>query len=143
MSGILVLLLRAVMAICLFAFVGFVIYIIWKDLRQLAAVAAGVMIPDLILEAEGQSEPYQFLVKTSEAIIGRDPSCDVFLDESTLSARHARLSFHHAQWWLEDLHSTNGSLLNDQPVLQPTVLDDGDRIKCGSISMIVHFKSTP
>jgi pSer/pThr/pTyr-binding forkhead associated (FHA) protein len=36
---------------------------------------------------------------------------------------------------LEDLNSTNGTMLNDQPVRQSAVLDSGDRITCGSFEL--------
>jgi len=143
LSGILVFLLRGMMAICLFAFVGFVIYVVWKDLRQQATAASRVKIPNLNLEVEGRTELKRISVETPEAFIGRDPGCEVHLDESTLSARHARLSYHHKQWWLEDMHSTNGSFLNEQPVLNPTVLDDGDRITCGNVTLLVHVQQVP
>ncbi len=141
MSGILVLILRVVMAVCLYAFLGFVIYIVWKDLRQHADVAARIRIPLLILQVEGESETPHYEIHSPEAFIGRDPGCEVFVEEGTLSARHARLSYHHKQWWLEDLHSTNGSRLNDQPVHQPAVFDSGDRISCGSVHFLIRVES--
>lgn len=131
------------MAICLFAFVGYVIYIVWKDLRQQAETSARVRIPNLLLEIEGKNDLNPISLETPEAFIGRDPGCEVFLDESTLSAMHARLSYHHKQWWFEDMNSTNGSFLNEQPVLNPTVVEDGDRITCGSVALLVHIQQAP
>ncbi len=44
--------------------------------------------------------------------IGRDPKCDVCIDDGSVSRRHAQVSYISGQWWLEDLGSSNGTLLN-------------------------------
>jgi len=66
-----------------------------------------------------------------EVTIGRDPSCGCRLDDDNVSNYHARLKYHHTQWWLEDLGSTNGTLINDQPVTTPIVIVSGDEVACG------------
>jgi pSer/pThr/pTyr-binding forkhead associated (FHA) protein len=53
------------------------------------------------------------------------------MDEA-LSAHHARLAHHHGQWWLEDLNSTNGTLLNRERLTTPAVVITGDEFKCGN-----------
>jgi pSer/pThr/pTyr-binding forkhead associated (FHA) protein len=135
MSGILVLLLRVVMAVSLYAFLGLVIFLVWKDLRQQGTAAARQQIPPLTLQVQGEGSRREFIIRNAEAVIGRDPGCEVRLEDGTISARHARLRYHHKQWWLEDLNSTNGTMLNDQPVRQSAVLDSGDRITCGSFEL--------
>jgi pSer/pThr/pTyr-binding forkhead associated (FHA) protein len=57
--------------------------------------------------------------------------------DDTASARHAQLSYHHLQWWLEDLASTNGTILNDTPITMPTVITSGDEIRCGETHMTI------
>ena len=74
-----------------------------------------------------------------EVTLGRDPACDVLLDEETVSARHARLSYHHNQWWLEDLESTNGTSLNATRLNTATVLTNGDEIQCGKARLTVSL----
>ena len=103
MSGILVLLLRVVMAVSLYAFLGLVIFLVWKDLRQQGTAAARQQIPPLTLQVQGEGSRREFIIRNAEAVIGRDPGCEVRLEDSTISARHARLRYHHKQWWLEDL----------------------------------------
>ncbi|MBK6645464.1 MAG: FHA domain-containing protein [Anaerolineales bacterium] len=71
--------------------------------------------------------------------IGRDPGCDIPLSNDTVSARHAHLIYHHNQWWIEDLASTNGTKLNDTPVSIPTVITSGDELQCGGISLSVSL----
>ena len=71
-----------------------------------------------------------------EIFIGRDPSCDFSLDDTTISLRHCKLSFHHKQWWAEDLGSTNGTLLNQVPIENPVILADGDEIGVGRVTIL-------
>jgi hypothetical protein len=140
MSGMVLLILRILMAICLYAFIGLVIYIVWKDLRQQAALASHSRIPSVRIMVPDSEPEQSFFIEKSEGFIGRDPACEAHLDEATLSSRHARLRYHHKQWWVEDLNSTNGSLLNDQPLLQAAVLESGDRLTCGKINLVVEIK---
>ena len=76
-----------------------------------------------------------------EVTLGRDPGYDVPLTDDTVSTRHAQLSFHHNQWWLVDLASTNGTFLNGTSVKMPIVITSGDEIKCGGARLTVNFSS--
>jgi pSer/pThr/pTyr-binding forkhead associated (FHA) protein len=49
----------------------------------------------------------------------------------TVSRRHARLWFHDGHWYLEDLQSANGTLVNNVRIYQPRMLNDGDIISFG------------
>ena len=52
----------------------------------------------------------------SSIIIGRSPSCTLVLDDSYASSRHARVFPKDGAWWLEDLGSTNGTMMDGRPV---------------------------
>ena len=138
MSGIFVLGLRILMTVCLYAFIGFIVYLIWKDLRQQAAIASRSKIPLLTLQLQDHEPEVLFRIDQSESFIGRDPGCEIHIEDQTLSARHARLSYHHKQWWVEDLHSTNGTWLNDLPLLQTAVLDANDTLTCGEVHLLIQ-----
>jgi pSer/pThr/pTyr-binding forkhead associated (FHA) protein len=77
----------------------------------------------------------QRLFSMREVLIGRDPACEMILDDPTVSNRHARLSYHHGQWWLEDLQSTNGTFLNNEPIAAPLVVTSGDVVRCGQVEL--------
>lgn len=47
-----------------------------------------------------------------ELLIGRDEGCHVVLSDPSVSRRHARLRFRDGRWILQDLDSTNGTLVN-------------------------------
>ena len=50
------------------------------------------------------------------AVIGRDPACDIVLEDDRVSRRHARLTFIEGAWRLADLESTNGTSLGGAPL---------------------------
>ncbi|NPA06164.1 MAG: FHA domain-containing protein, partial [Chloroflexi bacterium] len=70
-------------------------------------------------------------------VLGRGPEADIRLPVATVSARHARLVHRDDGWWLEDLGSTNGTFLNDQPVRRSMRLKPGDRIRLGQRVVLV------
>ena len=65
------------------------------------------------------------------ATLGRGDQADIRLQDSFASSRHARLEPHGELIVLEDLGSTNGTLLNGEPLRGPQPLHAGDRIRIG------------
>jgi hypothetical protein len=66
--------------------------------------------------------------------IGRDPACELVLDEKTsagASRQHASIELSAAGATLTDLGSSNGTLLNGRPLQGPAALHVGDRIQLG------------
>jgi pSer/pThr/pTyr-binding forkhead associated (FHA) protein len=133
MSGIVLLILRLVMAVALYAFLGWAGYTLWMDMKRQKDLIDARKIPeiDLLVEIEGQVESNPFIV--SEIVIGRDRTCDLLLDASTVSAEHTRLSYHHQNWWVEDLGSRNGTFLNLERVATPAILVSGDELQLGQV----------
>lgn len=66
-----------------------------------------------------------------EITLGRGTDVDVTIDRDSVSRRHARIVRVGDKFSLEDLGSTNGTYVNDNPV-QKEVLRDGDLVKIGS-----------
>ncbi|HQY62240.1 MAG: diguanylate cyclase [Myxococcales bacterium] len=62
--------------------------------------------------------------------IGRSSECDLTLDQETISRRHTKISATAAGHEVEDLGSTNGTLVNDEPISRRG-LENGDRIAIG------------
>jgi len=65
------------------------------------------------------------------ALLGRGEQADIVLEDSFASSHHARLVPHGDVIVLEDLGSTNGTYLNDEPLRGPQPLHPGDRIRIG------------
>jgi FHA domain len=70
------------------------------------------------------------------ALLGRGDEADIVLEDSFASSRHARLAPHGDVIVLEDLGSTNGTYLNDEPLRGPQPLHPGDRIRIGDSDFI-------
>jgi len=70
-------------------------------------------------------------------VIGRSPSADIVIDERCVSATHARFTLQGPALVLEDLNSTNGTLVNGHPISQPVTLRDGDEVQVGDAIMRV------
>ena len=87
---------------------------------------------DLILEIVEGSEAGRQLPLDSVIDVGREPSLPLHLDEDTqVSRRHARISVQGGQVVVEDLGSTNGTYVNDQPISSPRSLNPGDKVRIG------------
>lgn len=140
MTAEIVLALRVLMAVALYAFLGRAVYIIWRDLRAQSEQASSRQIPTLTITClDGDPPPAPRDFATPEIIIGRDPTCDLQLPNETVSSRHARLSFHHNQWWVEDLQSTNGTFINEERIYTPIVIISGDELRCGQENLQVSI----
>ncbi len=137
MSGLVFLALRLILVICLYAFLGWAFYTIWVDLKRQSEKLAFLKVPVLTLTRQDGKGTYHF--SRAEVHIGRDPACDCSLEDQTVSTQHAQLSYHHNQWWLEDLGSTNGTFLNQAPVSAPMVVTIGDRIRCGQVNLDISI----
>lgn len=134
----LVLVLRLIVLIALYAFLGFALWIMWKDLRRASAWAGGTNMPELRLAVTATGErPLLRTFWQPEVIVGRGVTCDLPLRDKAVSSRHARLSFHDGQWWVEDLDSKNGTFLNQGRLAVSTAVTNGDEIRCGSAAMVV------
>jgi len=134
MSGVVFLVLRIVLAGLLYGFLAFALYTLWRDLQRQTELQGARQARPLMLEFEAGNENLVRTYTQSEVIIGRSPGCDYTLDDKTVSARHTRLVYHHGQWWVEDLASTNGTFLNGEPIITPGVLANGDQLRCGQVS---------
>jgi len=139
-SSIILLILRFGLALVLYTFLGWSILIIWQELRQLAISTSNKQIPAIYLSTKRnsiQSEKLKF--NYPQIFIGRDTSCEFYLDNATVSSKHSRIYYHHNQWWIEDLKSSNGTTLNEQPIIIPTVLTENDKIRCGEVEIDITF----
>ncbi|MFI9759722.1 FHA domain-containing protein [Streptomyces sp. NPDC051963] len=69
------------------------------------------------------------------SVLGRDPGCDIRIDDPYVSGRHAMLSRSGRDVVLEDLGSANGTLVNDRPLQVPWTLCHGDVLTFGNVSV--------
>jgi pSer/pThr/pTyr-binding forkhead associated (FHA) protein len=140
MVEILLLVLRIALVLALYAFIGWALWVLWKDLQQQRKVLVTPQVPAIDLEFRTGDEAQKETFTIPEVTIGRDPRCEFQIQSETVSVRHAQLSYHHGQWWLEDLDSTNGSFLNNERVMTSTVIVSGDQLRCGEISISISIE---
>jgi pSer/pThr/pTyr-binding forkhead associated (FHA) protein len=65
-----------------------------------------------------------------ETTIGRSPDCGIFLDDVTVSRKHAVLIERDNGFFIEDQGSLNGTFVNRKRV-ESALLDDGDELQVG------------
>lgn len=63
--------------------------------------------------------------------IGRSPDADVRIEDRYASGIHARVFGRGGAYWVEDMNSTNGTLLNSAELHGEAGIDDGDLIRIG------------
>lgn len=80
---------------------------------------------------------HDVVLRGDRLVIGRLNSCDICLQDGNASRRHAELVAHDDGWAIEDLGSTNGTLLNGHAV-DSEVLEDGDVITVGITELVYH-----
>lgn len=83
-------------------------------------------IPSLIVQ-NGPLRGRRWSLTTSRVVIGRDPECDVVIDDKVVSRQHAALTRAQGHWLLED-SSKNGTAINGQEVTGQAQVNDGDVI---------------
>ncbi len=135
--------LRLAMAIALYAFLGWALLTLWRDILRQKELIAARQIPkiNLVRDISEGEKAYEF--NAPELVIGRDQRCDLILEENTVSAEHARFSYHHGNWWVEDLQSRNGTLLNLELITTPTVVTSGDEIQIGKELLRIEISGSP
>jgi len=136
--------LRVLTSAALLAFVGALFVIVWRDYRVAADAAEdrrrqrGRLV--VIRSKDGVAEvgtAFPLLPLTS---VGRAPTNTIVLDDTFCSQEHALLTRRGGQWWLEDRNSSNGTLLNGEPVREPTVISSGDVIGIGQIQLKLELE---
>jgi len=80
-------------------------------------------------------------ITSPKVVLGRSRACDIRVDDLNVSRRHAEIRQEGATYWIVDLDSMNGTIVNGKPVERER-LRDGDLIVVGSTE-IVFGKALP
>lgn len=127
---------RIISAVALLAFAGMLGWFMWRDLRATSA----------LLENSADNRASLVIINTEEAThelgsrhplrpvtgIGRGATNAIVVSDEFASGKHALIARRGNQWWLEDLNSSNGTLLNGAEIERPAVITAGDVITIGS-----------
>ena len=94
----------------------------------------GVEGPALVVRSGGGRAGEHFLPRGARTTIGRSPDCDIFLDDVTVSRRHAVLVRDSDGFRIEDEGSLNGTYLNRRRI-DSARLENGDELQIGKYKL--------
>jgi len=97
---------------------------ILEDIKKISDISSGLVI------IKGPNIGDKFLINKSKFTIGRNPESDIFLDDVTVSRKHAVLKKVGKDFRIKDSGSLNGSYINGE-IVENATLKDGDRIQIG------------
>jgi DNA-binding winged helix-turn-helix (wHTH) protein len=84
------------------------------------------------------------VLAAGDNVIGRDAASAIWIDDDSVSRRHARIRVAAGEAeraaTLEDLNSTNGTYLRGRRVSQPEALANGDRIRVGTVTLVFRIR---
>ena len=78
------------------------------------------------------------IVVRGPVVVGRSPNADIVIGAGYVSARHARFTLMGTNLFVEDLGSTNGTMVNGQPITSPVSLNNNDVVNVGDVSIRVR-----
>jgi pSer/pThr/pTyr-binding forkhead associated (FHA) protein len=90
----------------------------------------GMEGPALVVRSGGGRTGEHFIPRDDRTSIGRSPDCDIFLDDVTVSRRHAVLIRSDEAFVIEDQGSLNGTFVNRRRI-ESAELADGDELQIG------------
>jgi RNA polymerase subunit RPABC4/transcription elongation factor Spt4 len=86
--------------------------------------------PVLVVRSGGGIAGQTFHPPEGKTLVGRSPECQIFLDDVTVSRRHAELERMGETFTIRDLGSLNGTYVNRRRI-ESTVLQDDDEVQIG------------
>ena len=89
----------------------------------------GIQGPALVVRSGGGRAGETFQLE-GQTTIGRSPDCGIFLDDVTVSRKHAVLTNRDDGFFIEDQGSLNGTFVNRKRV-ESALLEDGDEVQIG------------
>jgi len=92
-------------------------------------------IESMYIKFQGKNIPL-----VSKLVIGRDKLNEIFIDDTLASRKHALIQKLKKAYYIKDLKSTNGTLVNDQPIPEDKYirLRTNDVIKIGRTELVIR-----
>jgi pSer/pThr/pTyr-binding forkhead associated (FHA) protein len=89
----------------------------------------------LLVVKRGPNAGSRFLLDQPVTSAGRHPDSDIFLDDVTVSRRHAEFRLESGEFQVVDVGSLNGTYVNREPV-DSAVLANGDEVQIGKFRLV-------
>ena len=96
----------------------------------------------LFVVHRGAKAGARYALDTDLVVLGRDPGSDIFLDDITVSFRHAEVRRGGARYWIRDLGSLNGTYLNRR-LIEQGELAEGDEVQIGKFKLVFVRGTSP
>ncbi|MDQ3357434.1 MAG: FHA domain-containing protein [Actinomycetota bacterium] len=106
-----------------------------EDERTVDALRSGTA---LLIVLRGPNSGARFLLDADEVSSGRHPNSDIFLDDVTVSRRHAVFARVDAGYVVRDVGSLNGTYVNRTRIDQAR-LEQGDEVQIGKFRLVYHL----
>lgn len=91
----------------------------------------------LLVALRGPNTGARFLLDADEVSVGRHPSSDIFLDDVTVSRRHAVFRRGEAGYAVQDVGSLNGTYVNGA-LVDSVLLRTGDEVQIGKFRLVFY-----
>lgn len=89
----------------------------------------------LLISNQGVKAGARIALDSDLLSLGRDPESDIFLDDITVSYRHAQVRREDSLYWIADLGSLNGTYVNRRRI-EECELREGDEIQIGKFKLV-------
>lgn len=109
------------------------------DRAALTAILDGPADRAMVVIHRGPAKGARFLVDQAQSSIGRATDSQIFLDDVTVSRKHAAIEVEGGVFTLQDLGSLNGTYLNNQSISK-SALNTGDEIQVGKFHLLFITK---
>jgi hypothetical protein len=106
-----------------------------EPLADSAAVEALPLGSALLVVKRGPNAGSRFMLDTDLTTAGRHPESDIFLDDVTVSRRHAEFYRHPRGFTVRDVGSLNGTYVNRERI-EEADLNDGDEVQVGKFRLM-------
>jgi pSer/pThr/pTyr-binding forkhead associated (FHA) protein len=90
--------------------------------------------PAMLVVNRGPNAGFRFPLHQAVTTAGRDPRSNIFLDDVTVSRRHAEFRLERGELQVVDIDSLNGTYVNGRPI-DSAVLTNGDEIQMGKFRL--------
>jgi hypothetical protein len=106
-----------------------------QDESSVSLEELGAEGPALVVRSGGGRAGEHFVPQGERTTVGRSPDCDIFLDDVTVSRRHAVLLQRDGGFFIEDQGSLNGTYLNRKRIESAQELENGDELQIGKYKL--------
>ncbi len=98
---------------------------------------------NLVVTAAGPNQGRSIPISGAKFVIGRDPGCHLRPASQAISKQHCAIHLRNGQVWVQDFGSTNGTHINDIPVIGEAQAKDGDNLKIGPLEFRLQIVPQP